>query len=101
MSMINSSDVIGNGTRDQPDCSAVPQPTASRRAPLSNISTVMKLRKSIYPGRILRDVRDLERYPGPEVGGYAWGLQSHLKNSTASKHPVAASHDPKKKTESP
>ena len=28
MSMINSSETIGNRTRDLPDCSAVPQPTA-------------------------------------------------------------------------
>jgi len=28
MSMKNSNDTIGNGTRDLPACSAVPQPTA-------------------------------------------------------------------------
>ena len=33
MSMKNSSDTIGNRTRDLPTCSAVPQPTALRRAP--------------------------------------------------------------------
>ena len=31
--MKNSSDTIGNRTRDLPTCSAVPQPTALRRAP--------------------------------------------------------------------
>ena len=31
--MKNSSDTIGNRTRDHPTCSAVPQPTALRRAP--------------------------------------------------------------------
>ena len=36
MSMKNSSDTIGNGTRDLPTCSAVPQPTALPAAcPLS------------------------------------------------------------------
>jgi hypothetical protein len=32
-SMKNSNDIIGNGTRDLPTCSAVPQPTAPRRGP--------------------------------------------------------------------
>jgi len=31
--MKNSDDTIGNGTRDLPVCSAVPQPTAPPRAP--------------------------------------------------------------------
>ena len=31
--MKNSSDTIGNGTRDLPACSAVPQPTAPLRTP--------------------------------------------------------------------
>jgi hypothetical protein len=35
MSMKNSSDNIGNGTRDLPACSAVPQPTAPPRIPVS------------------------------------------------------------------
>ena len=33
--MKNSNDKIGNRTRDLPDCSAVPQPTASPRVPES------------------------------------------------------------------
>jgi len=33
MSMKNSSDTIGNQTRDLPTCSAVPQPTALPRGP--------------------------------------------------------------------
>jgi hypothetical protein len=33
MSMKNSSDTIGNQTRDLPACSIVPQPTAPPRAP--------------------------------------------------------------------
>jgi len=33
MSMKNSSDTIGNWTRDLPNCSAVPQPSAPPRAP--------------------------------------------------------------------
>jgi transglutaminase/protease-like cytokinesis protein 3 len=32
--MKNSSDTIGNRTRDLPACSAVPQPTATPRAPI-------------------------------------------------------------------
>ena len=31
--MKNSNDTIGNGTRDLPACSAVPQPTAQPRTP--------------------------------------------------------------------
>ena len=33
MSMKNSSDNVGNRTRDVPACNAVPQPTAPPRAP--------------------------------------------------------------------
>jgi len=33
--MKNSNDIIGNRTRDLPACSAVPQPTAPPRAPMS------------------------------------------------------------------
>ena len=36
MSMKNSKDIIGNRTHDFPACSAVPQPTASPRAPGTN-----------------------------------------------------------------
>jgi hypothetical protein len=35
MSMKNSNDTIGNRTRDVPACSAVPQATALRRAPMN------------------------------------------------------------------
>ena len=35
--MKNSSDTIGNRTRDLPTCSAVPQPTAPPRAPSHNV----------------------------------------------------------------
>jgi len=43
--MKNSNDVIGNGTRDLPACSAVPQPTARPRThfhvvPMLNMSTM-------------------------------------------------------------
>jgi hypothetical protein len=33
--MKNSNDIIGNRTRDLPACSAVPQPTAPPRTPVS------------------------------------------------------------------
>jgi len=35
MSMKNSNDTIGNRTHDIPGCSAVPQPTAPPRTPMS------------------------------------------------------------------
>jgi hypothetical protein len=44
--MKNSNDTIGNRTRDLPACSAVPQPTALPRAPLSVVSMAAKLRLS-------------------------------------------------------
>jgi hypothetical protein len=44
MSVKNSSDTIGNRTRDVPVCSAVPQPTAPPRAPFCH-SVVMKIYK--------------------------------------------------------
>ena len=37
--MKNSNDTIGNRTRDLPNCSAVPQPTALPRAPLLKLAT--------------------------------------------------------------
>jgi hypothetical protein len=37
MSMKNSNDTIGNGTRNLPACSAVPQPTAPPRRPLPTL----------------------------------------------------------------
>jgi hypothetical protein len=37
--MKNSSNTIGNRTRDLPTCSAVPQPTALPRAPVSSLQT--------------------------------------------------------------
>jgi hypothetical protein len=37
MSMKNSNDTIGNRSRDLPVCSAVPQPTAPPRAPISEV----------------------------------------------------------------
>ena len=36
----NSNDTIGNGTRDLPSCSVVPQPTAPPRAPLSDVVVI-------------------------------------------------------------
>jgi len=36
MSMKNSIDIIGDGTRDLPVCSAVPQSTALQRAQFNN-----------------------------------------------------------------
>jgi len=46
MSMKNSSDAIGNRTRDLPSCSAVPQPTATPRAPKPNKNIPsMKIRR--------------------------------------------------------
>jgi hypothetical protein len=39
MSMKNSNDIIGNGTRDLPACSAVPQPTAPPRTLLPDIAS--------------------------------------------------------------
>jgi len=44
--MKNSNDTIGNGTRDLPACSAVPQTTAPRRAPKLNQNIPsMKIRR--------------------------------------------------------
>ena len=45
-SMKNSNDTIGNRTRDLPSCSAVPQPTAPPRAP---ISLRYLLKNSVHP----------------------------------------------------
>ena len=51
--MKNSSDTIGNLTRDLPACSAVPQPTALPRVP-----NVGKVRK-IIPCRLIARLRPL------------------------------------------
>ena len=47
--MKNSSDTIGNRTRDLPNCGAVPQPTAPLRAPF----TVTYLKKN-YVSRVYK-----------------------------------------------
>ena len=46
MSMKNSSDTIGNRTRDLPACSALPQPTALTRAlhPSIRVDTIIGLK---------------------------------------------------------
>jgi hypothetical protein len=49
--MKNSSDTIGNRTRDLPACSAVPQPTAPPRAPFPNI-TKIKQKIMKWTGRV-------------------------------------------------
>ena len=51
--MKNSSDTIGNRTRDLPACSAVPQPTAPQRTPASigtaqNHHIIMRLYTHIH-----------------------------------------------------
>ena len=48
--MKNSNDTIGNRTRDLLTCSAVPQPTALRRAPLMS-HTIRYWAKSFSPNR--------------------------------------------------
>ena len=50
-----SSDTIGNRTRDLPTCSAVPQPTAPTRAPISVMRMVIE-RSGV---RILESASDL------------------------------------------
>jgi hypothetical protein len=46
--MKNSNDTIGNRTRNLPNCSAVPQPTAPPRTPF----TVTYLKKTMFLGYI-------------------------------------------------
>jgi hypothetical protein len=53
--MKNSNETIGNRTRDLPACSAVPQPTAPPRAPMSLVRMVIG-RSGV---RILESARDL------------------------------------------
>jgi len=52
--MKNSSDTIGNRTRDLPACSAVPQPTALQRAPVCvalGIQHAMHMRHFVICGQ--------------------------------------------------
>jgi hypothetical protein len=44
MSMKNSSDAIGNRTRDLPACSAAPHPTAPPRAALKQVAAILVIR---------------------------------------------------------
>ena len=53
MSMENSSDTIGNRTRDLPTCSAVPQPTAPPRAPV--VYVMLEISEALV--RLSRNVR--------------------------------------------
>jgi len=58
VSMKNSSDTIGNRTRDLPTCSAVPQPTAPPRASVVNVDSLI----SIQPlGRFSRNQNPVRR----------------------------------------
>ena len=45
MSMKNNNDTIGNGIRDLPSCSAVPQPTATPHVPKFLLFTSFKFRR--------------------------------------------------------
>ena len=56
--MKNSSDTIGNGTRDLPVCSAVLKPTAPPRTP----STIVQYKKS-KPGKIQYKTLNEESVP--------------------------------------
>jgi hypothetical protein len=58
--MKNSNDTIGNRTRDLPVCSAVPQLTALRRAPLKLTAMTKILETCIGSSMILRRVTSLE-----------------------------------------
>jgi len=49
--MKNSSDIIGNRTRDLPTCSAVPQPTAPPRAAEPNNNNDNNNNKSVNTSR--------------------------------------------------
>ena len=58
--MKNSNDTIGNRTRDSPACSAVPQPTAPPRGPLSSLQRNIERRKVYYfPAWCLPETRRL------------------------------------------
>ena len=50
--MKNSSDTIGNRTRDHSTCSAVPQPTALPRAPCIHTCTVVLVRPYEYKHQV-------------------------------------------------
>jgi len=48
MSMKESSDAIGNRTRDLPTCSAVPQPTAPPRALIRDVVTYNSIKHVVF-----------------------------------------------------
>jgi hypothetical protein len=59
-SMKNSSDTIGNQTRDLPACSAVPQPNASPRAPyLDKNLQQIKTKKIKYCENIMNNLQEM------------------------------------------
>ena len=62
--MKNSSDIIGNRTRDLPTCSAVPQPTAPPRAPSLNAITVIKSRNLRWVAIVARNGKVSENLNG-------------------------------------
>jgi len=55
MSMKNSSDTIGNRTRDLSACSAVPQPTALPCAPVDAVVFIKNTKVIIYKYCLLLD----------------------------------------------
>jgi hypothetical protein len=58
LSLKNSSDSIGNGTRNLPACSAVPQPTAPPRTP-ALVVPVVKVRMKAQYFILLMNLHDL------------------------------------------
>ena len=61
MSMKNSNDTIGNRTRDLPACSAVPQSTAPRRAPIfSYVDLITCIQLQLSSNSVLMNIDSLK-----------------------------------------
>ena len=68
--MKNSSDTIGNRTRDLPTCNAVPQPTALPRAPRASVRYVTKSWSVVLLREAVPVKGPVLRVPGPPDWGF-------------------------------
>jgi hypothetical protein len=69
ISMKNSNDIIGNRTRDLPTCSALPQPTALRRAP----KCLRRIKISILGDEVTRFWRKVWHESSSDAGSRCCG----------------------------
>ena len=83
MSVKNSSDAIGNRTRDLPTCSAVLQPTAPPRAPYTTVRYINSTEQSRINTKVTDSVAaefESSILPQPAIGHNFDAVQSSCQS---------------------